>query len=157
LFIAGGAFDGINYFRNDWTVRLGTNFKKHDNIDKDNLLQYIILKDIKDFDWLQNHGRLPVLTYGSIRQRNLKSYFDTEKNALIKQYTKLFLMDDVGFTINDEALDFIVDKVWIQIRGSWIAFFMRSSLDWRDVQPKFWCEDTENWLGICKKLKINCY
>jgi ATP-dependent Clp protease ATP-binding subunit ClpX len=39
-----------------------------------------------------------------------KSYFDTAKNALIKQYTKLFLMDDVEFTINDEALDFIVDK-----------------------------------------------
>jgi ATP-dependent Clp protease ATP-binding subunit ClpX len=61
--------------------------KNVDNIDKDNLLQYIIPKDIKDFGLIPEIiGRLPVLTHMDPLDRETSSYFDTTKNALIKQY-----------------------------------------------------------------------
>jgi ATP-dependent Clp protease ATP-binding subunit ClpX len=93
LFIAGGAFDGIErIISKDWTVKVGYSTSKNtDNIDKDNLLQYIIPKDIKDFGLIPRIiGRLPVLTHGSFRQSYITFYFNSEKNALIKQYEKLF-------------------------------------------------------------------
>jgi ATP-dependent Clp protease ATP-binding subunit ClpX len=133
LFIAGGAFDGIRKIFQRNAEPSGCrlfNFKNVDN-DKDNLLQYIIPKDIKFRIDSEIIGRLPVLTHmDPLDRETLRAILTQPKNALIKQYTKLFLMDDVEFTINDEALDFIVDKRFrIQIRGSWIAFFMRGSLD----------------------------
>ncbi|MEY2921979.1 MAG: hypothetical protein RL108_601, partial [Bacteroidota bacterium] len=86
--------------------------KNVDNIDKDNLLQYIIPKDIKDFGLIPEIiGRLPVLTHmDPLDRATLRSILTEPKNALIKQYEKLFAMDEVQFSITSEALDYIVDK-----------------------------------------------
>lgn len=115
LFIAGGAFDGIEKIISKRLNRQAVGYhtsKNHDNIDKDNLLQYIIPKDIKDFGLIPEIiGRLPVLTHmDPLDRETLRSILTDPKNALIKQYQKLFLMDDVDFNITEEALDFIVDK-----------------------------------------------
>ncbi|MDN3676143.1 ATP-dependent Clp protease ATP-binding subunit ClpX [Flavobacterium paronense] len=115
LFIAGGAFDGIERIiskRLNRTAVGYTTSKNVDNIDKDNLLQYIIPKDIKDFGLIPEIiGRLPVLTHmDPLDRETLRAILTEPKNALIKQYQKLFAMDDVKFTIDNNALDYIVDK-----------------------------------------------
>ena len=115
LFIAGGAFDGVEKIISKRLNRLAVGYstsKNVDNIDKDNLLQYIIPKDIKDFGLIPEIiGRLPVLTYmDPLDKETLRAILTEPKNALIKQYKKLFAMDEVDFTISDEALDFIVTK-----------------------------------------------
>ncbi|AOZ99564.1 MULTISPECIES: ATP-dependent Clp protease ATP-binding subunit ClpX [Flavobacterium] len=115
LFIAGGAFDGVERIISKRLNRQAVGYstsKNEDNIDKENLLQYIIPKDIKDFGLIPEIiGRLPVLTHmDPLDRETLRSILTQPKNALIKQYQKLFLMDDVEFTITNEALDFIVDK-----------------------------------------------
>ena len=115
LFIAGGAFDGIERIiskrLNRQAVGYGSS-KNTDSIDKDNLLQYVIPKDLKDFGLIPEIiGRLPVLTYmDPLDAATLRAILTEPKNALIKQYKKLFLMDEVDFTIENEALDFIVEK-----------------------------------------------
>lgn len=115
LFIAGGAFDGIERIiskrLNRQAVGYGTS-KSADAIDKDNLLQYIIPKDIKDFGLIPEIiGRLPVLTHmDPLDKETLRAILTEPKNALVKQYKKLFAMDEVEFSISDDALDFIVDK-----------------------------------------------
>ena len=115
LFIAGGAFDGVERIISKRLNRQAVGYstsKNVDNIDKDNLLQYIIPKDIKDFGLIPEIiGRLPVLTHmDPLDRETLRAILTQPKNALIKQYQKLFLMDEVEFTITNEALDFIVDK-----------------------------------------------
>ena len=115
LFIAGGAFDGIERIISKRLNRQAMGYstsRNVDNIDKENLLQYIIPKDIKDFGLIPEIiGRLPVLTHMDPLDRDtLRSILTEPKNALIKQYQKLFLMDEVVFTIEDGALDYIVDK-----------------------------------------------
>jgi ATP-dependent Clp protease ATP-binding subunit ClpX len=115
LFIAGGAFDGIEKIISKRLNRQAVGYstsKNVDNIDKDNLLQYIIPKDIKDFGLIPEIiGRLPVLTHmDPLDRETLRAILTEPKNALIKQYEKLFAMDDVKFTISNDALDFIVDK-----------------------------------------------
>jgi ATP-dependent Clp protease ATP-binding subunit ClpX len=115
LFIAGGAFDGIERVISKRLNRQAVGYatsKNTDNIDKDNLLQYIIPKDIKEFGLIPEIiGRLPVLTHmDPLDRATLRAILTEPKNALIKQYTKLFAMDDVDFDIAEEALDFIVDK-----------------------------------------------
>ena len=115
LFIAGGAFDGIERIISKRLNRQAVGYstsKNTDNIDKDNLLQYIIPKDIKDFGLIPEIiGRLPVLTHmDPLDKETLRAILTQPKNALIKQYEKLFEMDDVEFTISNDALDFIVDK-----------------------------------------------
>ena len=89
-----------------------SNAKNADAIDKENLLQYLIPKDIKDFGLIPEIiGRLPVLTHmDPLDKATLRAILTQPKNALIKQYTKLFQMDEVQFEISDDALDFIVDK-----------------------------------------------
>lgn len=115
LFIAGGAFDGIERIISKRLNRQAVGYstsKNTDNIDKENLLQYIIPKDIKDFGLIPEIiGRLPVLTHmDPLDKETLRAILTEPKNALIKQYQKLFAMDDVAFTITNDALDFIVDK-----------------------------------------------
>lgn len=115
LFIAGGAFDGIDKVISKRLNRQAVGYSASanlDKIDKDNLLQYIIPKDVKDFGLIPEIiGRLPVLTYMDPLDRNaLRAILTEPKNALIKQYQKLFLMDGVTFTIDEAALDFIVEK-----------------------------------------------
>lgn len=115
LFIAGGAFDGVERIISKRLNRQAVGYstsKNTENIDKDNLLQYIIPKDIKDFGLIPEIiGRLPVLTHmDPLDRETLRAILTQPKNALIKQYQKLFLMDEVDFSITDEALDFIVEK-----------------------------------------------
>jgi ATP-dependent Clp protease ATP-binding subunit ClpX len=115
LFIAGGAFDGVERIISKRLNRQAMGYstsKNADNIDKENLLQYIIPKDIKDFGLIPEIiGRLPVLTHmDPLDRETLRAILTQPKNALIKQYQKLFLMDAVVFNISDEALDFIVEK-----------------------------------------------
>lgn len=115
LFIAGGAFDGVEKIISKRLNRQAVGYstsKNVDNIDKDNLLQYIIPKDIKDFGLIPEIiGRLPVLTHmDPLDRETLRAILTEPKNALIKQYKKLFAIDDVAFSVTDEALDFIVDK-----------------------------------------------
>lgn len=115
LFIAGGAFDGVERIISKRLNRqaMGYNTSKNvDNIDKNNLLQYVIPRDIKDFGLIPEIvGRLPVLTHmDPLDKETLRAILTQPKNALIKQYQKLFAMDGVDFTISDQALDYIVEK-----------------------------------------------
>ena len=116
LFICGGAFDGIN--RNIAsrlnTKPLGFSSNKNDDfsIDKENLLQYITAQDLKSFGLIPELiGRLPVLTFLNPLDKDILKQILTEpKNALTKQYKKLFEMEDIKLEIRQEALDYIVDK-----------------------------------------------
>ncbi|MFB9056211.1 ATP-dependent Clp protease ATP-binding subunit ClpX [Mariniflexile ostreae] len=115
LFIAGGAFDGIDRVISKRLnmQAVGYSASVSENIvDKDNLLQYIIPKDLKDFGLIPEIiGRLPVLTHmDPLDAETLRAILTQPKNAIIKQYKKLFSMDNIDFTITDGALDFIVGK-----------------------------------------------
>ncbi|MFK7781354.1 ATP-dependent Clp protease ATP-binding subunit ClpX [Psychroserpens sp.] len=115
LFIAGGAFDGIERKISKRLNLAAIGYKAaHDGaaLDADNLLQYIIPKDLKDFGLIPEIiGRLPVLTYmDPLDAKTLRAILTEPKNAIIKQYVKLFAMDDIEFSITDGALDFIVNK-----------------------------------------------
>lgn len=115
LFIAGGAFDGIEKKISKRLNLAAIGYKAaHDGgaLDSDNLLQYIIPKDLKDFGLIPEIiGRLPVLTYmDPLDSKTLRAILTEPKNAIIKQYKKLFEMDDIAFTITDGALDYIVEK-----------------------------------------------
>jgi len=115
LFIAGGAFDGIERIISKRLnmQAVGYSASKADEVvDNDNLLQYIIPKDLKDFGLIPEIiGRLPVLTHMNPLDANtLRAILTEPKNAIIKQYKKLFAMDDIEFSITDGALEFVVDK-----------------------------------------------
>ncbi len=115
LFIAGGAFDGIDRHISKRLNMSAIGYKaSHDGeiIDKDNFLQYIIPKDLKDYGLIPEIiGRLPVLTYMNPLDANtLRAILTEPKNAIVKQYKKLFSMDDIELSISEGALDFIVEK-----------------------------------------------
>lgn len=115
LFIAGGAFDGIE---RAITKRLNMQAvgysasKADDQLDESNILQYIIPKDLKDFGLIPEIiGRLPVLTHmNPLDEKTLRAILTEPKNAIIKQYEKLFYMDGISFKITDQALGYIVQK-----------------------------------------------
>ncbi|MFY7987272.1 MAG: ATP-dependent Clp protease ATP-binding subunit ClpX, partial [Flavobacterium sp.] len=115
LFIAGGAFDGIERIISKRLNRQAVGYSSSigtDQIDKDNLLQYLIPKDVKDFGLIPEIiGRLPVLTHmDPLDAETLRAILTKPKNALVKQYKKLFEMDDVDLNFEEEALDYIVSK-----------------------------------------------
>ena len=91
---------------------VGYNSSKNTQVDRKNLVQYIIPKDLKDFGLIPEIiGRLPVLTYmNPLDKHTLRMILTEPKNAIIKQYKKLFEMDGINFDITEEALDFIVEK-----------------------------------------------
>ena len=114
LFIAGGAFDGIE---RHISRRLNLNVIGYksigkDQISEDNILKYINPKDLKEFGLIPEIiGRLPVVTYmNPLNKSALLSILTEPKNALIKQYIKLFEMDNISLEINKSALNYIVDK-----------------------------------------------
>jgi ATP-dependent Clp protease ATP-binding subunit ClpX len=115
LFMAGGAFDGIE---RAISKRLNINaigykaIQEFDEIDAGNMLQYITAKDLKDFGLIPEIiGRLPVLTYmNPLDAMTLRSILTDPKNALVKQYQKLFEMDGITLTFTDGALDLMVEK-----------------------------------------------
>ena len=115
LFIAGGAFSGIERKISKRLNLQAVGFSasiQEDIVDVDNLLKYIIPKDLKDFGLIPEIiGRLPVLTYmNPLDSAALRAILTQPKNAIIKQYEKLFAMDEIEFSINEDALDFIVEK-----------------------------------------------
>jgi ATP-dependent Clp protease ATP-binding subunit ClpX len=118
LFICGGAFDGISRLignrLNTKALGFHSNEKarKDSNIDKDNMLQYINAQDLKSFGLIPELiGRLPVLTYlNPLDKETLKLILTEPKNALVKQYKKLFEMEDIKLEFKEDALDFIVEK-----------------------------------------------
>jgi ATP-dependent Clp protease ATP-binding subunit ClpX len=115
LLIAGGAFDGIERHISKRLNMQAVGYSasmSDENVDQSNLLQYIIPKDLKDFGLIPEIiGRLPVLTYmDPLDAETLRAILTEPKNAIIKQYKKLFEMDDIDFSITDGALGFIVGK-----------------------------------------------
>jgi ATP-dependent Clp protease ATP-binding subunit ClpX len=115
LFIAGGAFDGIEKViaSRVRTNLIGYSFDKDvQAIDKDNLLQYISPPDIKKYGLIPEIvGRMPVVTFlHPLNPETLRRILIEPKNALVKQYMKLFEMDGIQLKFNDEVLDFIVEK-----------------------------------------------
>ena len=115
LFIAGGAFSGIDKMISKRLNMQAVGFNasiEEDKIDEENLLQYIIPSDLKSFGLIPEIiGRLPVLSYmNPLDAEILRSILTEPKNSIIKQYEKLFSMDDVDFTIDEGALNYIVGK-----------------------------------------------
>ncbi|NDV46000.1 ATP-dependent Clp protease ATP-binding subunit ClpX [Paludibacter sp. 221] len=115
LFICGGAFDGIE---KKIAARLNTravgydSVRANEDVDKNNLLQYIAPQDLKSFGLIPEIvGRLPVLTYLEPLDRDaLRKILTEPKNSIIKQYVKLFKMDGIDLVFNNDVLDYIVDK-----------------------------------------------
>ncbi len=115
LFICGGAFDGIE---RKIAQRMNTHVVGYNsvqnvrNIDKNNLMKYIVPQDLKSFGLIPEIiGRLPVLTYLNPLDRDaLRRILVEPKNSIVKQYEKLFKMDGIKLTFTQETLDFLVDK-----------------------------------------------
>ncbi|TVQ15415.1 MAG: ATP-dependent Clp protease ATP-binding subunit ClpX [Bacteroidetes bacterium] len=115
LFICGGAFDGIE---KRISSRLQTNAigysvsKEQKALDKDNMLQYIAPQDLKSFGLIPELvGRMPVLSYlNPLDSDALRRILTEPRNALIKQYTKLFELDEIKLKIDEEVYDLIVEK-----------------------------------------------
>ncbi len=115
LFISGGAFDGID---KKIAARMQTNIIGYSNdrerfvIDRHNLLQYVAPQDLKSFGLIPELvGRFPVVTYLNPLDRDVLIRILTEpQNALVKQFVRLFEMDNVKLTFTDDVYEFIVDK-----------------------------------------------
>ena len=115
LFVCGGAFDGIE---KKIAKRLNTSVvgfgaqKLVDSLDRENMLQYIAPQDLKSFGLIPEIiGRLPVLAYlEPLDRKALRNILTEPRNSIIKQYLKLFKLDDIELTFEEEALEFIVDK-----------------------------------------------
>ncbi len=115
LFLCGGAFDGIDKKIAD---RMQTNMigysanEDKDEIDKDNLLQYVAPQDLKRFGLIPEIvGRLPIVTYLSpLNEEILKRILTEPKNSIVKQYVKLLDMDEIELSFDEDVYDFIVAK-----------------------------------------------
>ena len=115
LFICGGAFDGIE---KKIAQRLNTQVvgftasKETAVLDRDNMLQYIAPQDLKSFGLIPEIiGRLPVLTYlEPLDRQALRNILTEPKNAIIRQYVKLFELDNITLNFNEEVFEYIVDK-----------------------------------------------
>ena len=115
LFICGGAFDGIESKISQRMNKRLLGFNSLQNLpdfDKNNLMQYILPQDLKAFGLIPEIiGRLPILTYlNQLDRPALRRILEEPKNSIIKQYIKLFKMDGIKLTFDDDVLDFIVDK-----------------------------------------------
>jgi len=114
LFICGGAFDGIDRKIGSRlnTQTIGYKKKADDSVDKKNLLQYVAPQDLKSFGLIPELiGRMPILTFlKPLDKEVLRAILTEPKNAIIKQYKKLFEMDEIILSFEERALDLIVDK-----------------------------------------------
>lgn len=115
LFICGGAFDGIE---KKIAQRMNTHVVGYNSVqnvrhmDKSNLMKYILPQDLKSFGLIPEIiGRLPVLTYLNPLDRTaLRNILTEPKNSLVKQQIKLFEMDGIKLSFDDDALEYMVDK-----------------------------------------------
>lgn len=115
LFICGGAFDGVDKIiaRRVNTNSIGFNVNKElQDAMKSNLLKFVNAQDLKSFGLIPELlGRLPIVTYlDPLDKETLRAILSKPKNALIKQYTKLFQLEGIELHIEDEVLDFMVEK-----------------------------------------------
>ncbi len=115
LFICGGAFEGIDKMiaRRIQTSSIGYNaIKATKDLDRANLLQYVNAQDLRTFGLIPELlGRLPVVTYlNPLDEASLKRILTEPKNALVKQYTRLFEFEGIRLTVEDEALNYMVQK-----------------------------------------------
>jgi ATP-dependent Clp protease ATP-binding subunit ClpX len=115
LFICGGAFDGIDKIigRRVQTNTIGFNVDKEQQEHmKKNLLRYVNAQDLKTFGLIPELlGRLPVVTHlDPLDAITLRAILTEPKNALVKQYMKLFELEDIGLTIEEDVLNFMVGK-----------------------------------------------
>lgn len=115
LFVCGGAFDGIE---KKIAQRLNTRVvgyaasQNTSGINRNDMLQYITPQDLKAFGLIPEIiGRLPILTYlNPLDRKTLRSILTEPKNSIVKQYVKIFEMDGVELTFNEDVYDYIVDK-----------------------------------------------
>lgn len=115
LFICGGAFEGIE---RKIAQRLNTKVvgynssRQADRIERDNLMQYIAPQDLRAYGMIPEIiGRLPILTHlHQLDRKALRSILTEPKNSIIKQYIKLFEIDDIKLSFDEDALDYIVDR-----------------------------------------------
>ncbi|MGC8823701.1 MAG: ATP-dependent Clp protease ATP-binding subunit ClpX [Bacteroidales bacterium] len=115
LFICGGAFEGIE---RKIALRLNTRTvgynaaKQKDKVDRENLLQYITPHDLRAYGLIPEIiGRLPIITHlNPLDRESLRRILIEPKDAIVKQYIKLFEMDGIKLHFNDDTLDYIVDK-----------------------------------------------
>jgi ATP-dependent Clp protease ATP-binding subunit ClpX len=115
LFICGGAFDGIDRIiaRRVNTNAIGFNVNKDlQNLQENNLLQFVNSVDLKQFGLIPELlGRLPVVTYlNPLDAETLRNILTEPKNSLIKQFTRLFEMEEIALTFQPEVFDFMVEK-----------------------------------------------
>jgi len=114
LFISGGAFDGIDRKIGSRLNTQAIGYKKSadKSIDKRDILQYVAPQDLKSFGLIPELiGRMPILTFLKILDKKaLRAILTEPKNAIIKQYKKLFEMDEITLSFEERALDLIVDK-----------------------------------------------
>jgi len=115
LFICGGAFEGVDKMiaRRVQTSSIGYNaIKSTKELDRSNLLQYINAQDLRTFGLIPELlGRLPIVTYlNPLDADALKQILTEPKNALIKQYKKLFEYEGIKLEVEEEALDYMVSK-----------------------------------------------
>lgn len=115
LFICGGAFEGLDKLIASRMNQSKVGFKKgkdRDGIDKDNFFQYVSPMDIRSFGLIPELiGRLPVLVHLDPLDRNaLRSILTEPKNALVKQYKKIFKADGIQLSFDDDAIEYIVEK-----------------------------------------------
>jgi ATP-dependent Clp protease ATP-binding subunit ClpX len=146
LFICGGAFEGIN---KKIAQRLNTQLvgfnaaMRADRVDRENLLQYIAPQDLRAFGLIPELiGRLPVLTYlNPLDGEALRMILTEPKNAIIKQYQKLFQIDKIELKFDNDVLDLIVGKA-IELRLG--ARGLRSIVEAIMIDPMFDYPSTEN-------------
>ncbi|AFC26056.1 ATP-dependent Clp protease ATP-binding subunit ClpX [Saprospira grandis] len=114
LFICGGAFAGVekNIARRINSQVIGFAKEEEERVDREDLLQFVSHHDLKSFGLIPELlGRMPVLTYlNPLDRTTLRSILTEPKNALIRQYQRLFELEGIRLEIEEAALDFIVDK-----------------------------------------------
>ena len=114
LFIAGGAFDGIDRIiaSRKRTNTIGYGSANGEALDKENMLQYLAPADLKKFGLIPEIvGRLPIITHlNPLDKEALKRILTEPKNAIVKQFVKLFAMDHINLVIKEEVLDYVVEK-----------------------------------------------
>ena len=145
LFICGGAFDGIE---KRIAQRLNTHVVGFDaarnvaKIDKSNMMQYIAPMDLKSFGLIPEIiGRLPILTHlEPLDRKALRSILTDPKNSIVKQYKKMFEIDGVKLTFEEEVLDYVVDKA---IEFNLGARGLRSLIEVIMMKPMFEVPSTD--------------
>lgn len=114
LFICGGAFDGVekHIARRINTHVIGFGKEEEREVERDDMLRYVSHHDLKSFGLIPELlGRMPVLTYlEPLDRATLRLILSEPKNALMRQYKKLFELEDIELIVSNEVLDFIVDK-----------------------------------------------